>query len=371
MNGYLVVEKWFADELEPAVISIEDPGITPWFDDSVEHLEASDWQDPSCFEFYSDSPRPDDVIVVEQPAAPELPDGILSETNDDFPDYWSQAPPIDDHFEAFSKVEDASNQPEYLEDQDQLGFDISPLADDNDVAASRSYDADEQLEDTDEDFGFAISIPDDPVLADPLPTEDSSDQLEDFDEDFGFSDAPRPDDNDVAVAISDDADTQLEDIDEDYGFSLSIPDDPVLTDPVPTEDSADQLEDVDEDYGFAVLPLADDNDVGIPASFPDQSEEPEPEDFGFNVNPLSDNFPITYTLSISGGIVFSGAPIIVHEKTYAVSGGLDFSGSPLQIKTNIYDITGNITFSGTSTIIFTPVGTTPQPRLPMTGAGIT
>jgi hypothetical protein len=235
----------------------QDPGITPWFDDSIEYLEASDWNDHSCFVFYSSDPLADNVVVQEQPASPEFPDEYLSENNDDFPDYWSQAPPIDDNYEAFTRIEDASTQPEYIEDQDQLGFDISPLADDNDVAVTRVVDSSEQLEDVDEDFGFAISIPDDPVAeTDFIEPEDSADQLEDVDEDYGFSIQPLADD-------------------------FVAPQDQIVVD-----DSSDQLEDVDDDYGFSVPPLAEDNDVGIPASFPDQSEEPELEDFFFSADPL-------------------------------------------------------------------------------------
>ena len=283
--------------------------------------------DLAPFEFYSDQTTPNradnDIAVGKEtlPASFEWEDPALQ---DEAAYLWplAHAPPIADNYEAFTRIEDASNQPEYLEDQDQLGFDISPLPLDNDVAAARAEDSSDQLEDADEDFGFSGSIPDDPVAAtDPIPTEDSSDQLEDADEDFAFAVGPLADDNDVGIQASfSDQANEPEDEDfafsldplpdsvesnqvftedssnqppwpedgEDYGFTFDQAPPDFTTDQGGIEDSSNQLEDFDEDHGFATGPLAADNDIAVAVSFPDQGNEPEDEDFGFSTDPLPD-----------------------------------------------------------------------------------
>lgn len=79
----------------------------------------------------------------------------------------------------------------------------------------------------------------------------------------------------------------------------------------------------------------------------------------------------TRTFDVSGGIAFSGTVTTEHVKTFLPTGGIEFTGNPLQIKTNVYDVTGSIVFGGTGSLIFIPFGTSNQPKLPMTGAGIT
>lgn len=55
----------------------------------------------------------------------------------------------------------------------------------------------------------------------------------------------------------------------------------------------------------------------------------------------------------SGSIVFSGTALGQHIKTYLPSGILAFSGTAPQIKTNIIEPSGNVTFSGHATMVFT------------------
>lgn len=63
--------------------------------------------------------------------------------------------------------------------------------------------------------------------------------------------------------------------------------------------------------------------------------------------------PNIYTLSPSGGVVFSGSATQVHENVVPVSGGVAFSGSAPEIRTRVQVPSGSVVFSGTAPITFT------------------
>jgi hypothetical protein len=116
-----------------------------------------------------------------------------------------------------------------------------------------------------------------------------------------WAQAPPIPDNDMAFFLVEDASNQLSEIDEDYGFSLNFPDDPIpASDPLLVEDGDTQLEDVDEDYGFHLYPLADDNDVGLAAYFQDQADDPEDEDYGFSNYPLPEDVQSDQVFVVDG-----------------------------------------------------------------------
>lgn len=81
---------------------------------------------------------------------------------------------------------------------------------------------------------------------------------------------------------------------------------------------------------------------------------------------------VTYTITPSGGITFSGTVVEARERTYAVSGSVTFSGTNEFTHITTYAPTGAITLSGTNPVTFLPGGAAPATtRLPMTGAGQT
>lgn len=271
--------------------AVDQPPSQIYYPDDVSLCEHPDQYDPAPFDFYTDTVANRDEVLP--PIAPILPDSFEWDDADldgaHYPDHWSQAPPIDD----------------------------------NDVAASRAYDASEQQNETDEDFGFACDAAPDVLVADQPFTEDSDAQLEDEDEPFGFasdiqandeqagvecgqdlpddesvegfSDAPLADDLQQPVTV-DDASGQLEEDEFAEGFA----DAPLASDFVPppdqivVEDATNQPTDPeDEDFAFADVPLADDNDMAR-ALVVDSSEQLEDidEDFGSADGPLSDDQPL-------------------------------------------------------------------------------
>lgn len=295
----------------------DQPPSQIYWPDSLEGYEAPDVYDLAPFDFYTDNGA--NNADVHPPPAPELPVSFEWEdvnTADDALWQWplSQAPPIDD----------------------------------NDVAVSRVIDSDEQLEDVEEDFGFSFDGLDTPV-ADLIQGEDSDAQLEDVDEPFGFTADPLPDDNDVAASRVYDASEQFEEPDEDFGFTFDgvgadAVDDPITAElPVPEDDelvegfadaplpadAVDEIapfccflipEDEPEDFGFTSDAVSDPDEIApfccflIPedeeqvdgfadAPLPDdvqsdqvfvedatqQPTDPEDEDFGFGAGPSFDD----------------------------------------------------------------------------------
>ena len=81
---------------------------------------------------------------------------------------------------------------------------------------------------------------------------------------------------------------------------------------------------------------------------------------------------VTYTITPSGGITFSGDNTEARVRTNEVSGSITFSGTNEFTHIKTYVPTGAITFSGTNPLTFLPEGVLPvTTRLPMTGAGQT
>ena len=80
---------------------------------------------------------------------------------------------------------------------------------------------------------------------------------------------------------------------------------------------------------------------------------------------------VSYTITPSGGVVFSGAVVEQRSRAYVVSGGITFSGVLELIRSKLYDVSGNVSFSGTAPITFGSSGNfviTPSGGITFSGA---
>jgi hypothetical protein len=287
---------WLPRPLGSPGAAAPDDGVYSWEDGSLfDRTEDAGSADTSVFDFYFDQSTPNrednyGALGIDLPQSFEWDDpdadGVL------WPDYWAIPPPIDDNYESFARVEDSSGQPEYLEDQDQLGFEVFPLADDNDVSTARVYDSSDQFEEPDEDFGFYDWQDEDLVLDGVAPSELSEKQPEDEEEPFDFSAGPLSDDAaqvDSSFPLPELGNYGLADEDEflESESSWPTPDDNDIGWVSYFPDQSEEPE--DEDFSFYAGTVCDDNDVAVQPWFPDQSEEQPDEDFSASGSPAPDD----------------------------------------------------------------------------------
>lgn len=336
----------------------DQPPSQVYLPDSSDNYEPSDLNDGSATEFYADLSVPNraDVIVdmpfVELPQSGEWedpnqdealwlwplaqappPDDVVDQLGNEFDGYFGE----EDELEGFADLPQGvgAAAPDYVQpelgepqpdEEDQQVFTDAPLPPDNDVAASRAYDASEQYEPEDEDFTFlalplpadvspdqiyaedATQQPPDPEdedfafaaapapadVLDPLPVEDATQQPPDpEDEDFAFIDAPLAEDAPQLALVEDATQQPPDPEDEDFGLSLAPQADDVV-DPQPVEDASTQLpypED-DEDFSFSAGPAPDDViDLNIvwQDDAANQIDTPDDEAFDFTADPLPDD----------------------------------------------------------------------------------
>ena len=139
---------------EPLQEAVADPGIAPQYF----QVDVSDFNDTETevYDFYANAPLSDpNEVAVSRVEYPDWVDDELINDEALYPDYWAIPPPIDPNEVPFP-YHDASSEPDELDtSNDDLGFALSPLADDNDVAVSRVTDATEQpVDPEDEPFEF-------------------------------------------------------------------------------------------------------------------------------------------------------------------------------------------------------------------------
>ena len=165
---------------EPLQDAVADPGIAPqYFQDDVSDFNDTETE---VYDFYANAPLSDpNEVAVSRVEYPDWVDDELINDEALYPDYWAIPPPIDPNEVPFP-YHDASSEPDELDtSNDDLGFALSPLADDNDVAVSRVTDATEQPSDPeDEPFEFTQdAVPlDAAVTPDQIYPECSDNQLE-------------------------------------------------------------------------------------------------------------------------------------------------------------------------------------------------
>jgi hypothetical protein len=274
----------------PAPQFLDDSVPQGEFSDYLEATEHPDQADAAAFEFYASAPF-EVVAVVDQQADVQLPPEWVTEESDEHPDYWSQAPPLEDDLPQQAIVEDASSQPPWPEDDESFGFEFFTLPANDLPQQGIVEDSANQPPEPEDDEAFSFvewQTPNDDLPQQGI-AEDSANQppWPEDDEDYGFTLDRAIDDVAPDQIVPEDATLQPPDPeDEDYAFFDSPPPADFAPDQIFVELGNDALGDEDEfAEGFETAPLADDNDVGIPASFPAESEEPELEDFGFTIEP--------------------------------------------------------------------------------------
>ena len=256
---------------------------------------------PDAFEWDEPDLRDDAVYLWPLSHAPPIDDdlpqqSIVSDSYEQPP--WPEDEPFEFNFwvtpqdsPQLSIVEDASTQPPFPEDDESYGF--SDAQDPGDDLPQQGITEDGSYTDPeDEPFGFDLTLPEEPVVATDQPVvEDADAQLEDTDEDFGFFADPLSGDDLPQQGITEDGSYQDPE-DEPFGFEFPVAIDDIAADQIQVEDSSDQLEDFDEDFGFSTAPLAEDSpQLSIVEDSSNQPPAPEDdESYGFaNDNPLPDD----------------------------------------------------------------------------------
>lgn len=75
--------------------------------------------------------------------------------------------------------------------------------------------------------------------------------------------------------------------------------------------------------------------------------------------PISFNTPNIYTINPSGGFTFSGTVALRRDRVLIATGGVNFGGTVPLIRTRLLAPTGQVTFAGSAPITFIPAGGLP------------